>query len=321
VRPFVRGWRKLDLGIWRVLVVGGIPLLALTFFNLIYGTVNVPILHTLAGSDPVGWYMVALRWVGIPVFITTAVVSAFFPAFSQHGNPLTKEFAPLVNRAIQIVLLVTIPGAFGLLFIADDMVRLVYDQEFESSIVLIQILALQMPISALDTVLATALVASDRLNRYLLVAGIAATLNPVACVVAVRVTDERYGNGAIGAAVVMVATELWVMIGALWLRPAGVVDRTEVGRMARIVAATVVMAPLLLLTGHWPLPVQVLVGALTYGVAALAFGAITRAELGDLLQRFTSMRRRGGLVDGSNGGVGDGADAGSGGLAGSAEER
>ena len=37
---------------------------------------------------------------------------------------------------------------------------------------------------ALDTVLATALVASNRLNRYLIVAAVAAVMNPIACVIA-----------------------------------------------------------------------------------------------------------------------------------------
>ena len=79
-------------------MVGGAPLLALSFLNLLYGTLDVPILHAIAGSEPVGWYGVALRWVGIPLFITTAVGAAYYPAFSGHGKPVDKEFAPLVNR-------------------------------------------------------------------------------------------------------------------------------------------------------------------------------------------------------------------------------
>ena len=50
VRPFVRGHRVFDFRIWRLLVVGGVPLLALTFLNLIYGTLDVPILHAIVGE-------------------------------------------------------------------------------------------------------------------------------------------------------------------------------------------------------------------------------------------------------------------------------
>ena len=145
VRPFVRGHRVVDFRLWRLLVVGGAPLLALTFLNLLYGTLDVPILHAISGSEPVGWYGVALKWVGIPLFITTAVGTAYYPAFSAQGKPVTKEFAPLVNRAVHLVLFVTIPASFGLIFVADDVVRLIYKPEFDPSIVLIQILAVRDP--------------------------------------------------------------------------------------------------------------------------------------------------------------------------------
>ncbi len=285
VRPFVRGHRVFDFQLWRLLVVGGAPLLALAFLNLLYGTLDVPILHAIAGSEPVGWYGVALRWVGIPLFITTAVGAAYYPAFSAHGKPVSKEFAPLVNRALQIVLFVTIPASFGLIFVADDFIRLVYNQDFDSSIVLIQILAIGIPIIAIDTVLATALIAADRVKGYLAVAAIAACLNPIASAVAIQITDSRYGNGAIGAAAVTVLTEVWILLGALHFRSPGVVDRAEFKRILRILAATAAMAPFLLVLSGALLPVQVTVGAVVYGAASLAFGDIKVAELRSVLSR------------------------------------
>ena len=67
--------------------------MALAFFNLIYGTIDVPILDFISGDDAVAWYAVAYRWVGIPVFIATAVVAAYFPRFSAHGKARSPEFA------------------------------------------------------------------------------------------------------------------------------------------------------------------------------------------------------------------------------------
>jgi O-antigen/teichoic acid export membrane protein len=285
VRPFVREHRVVDFRLWRLLVVGGAPLLALAFLNLLYGTLDVPILHAISGSDPVGWYGVALKWVGIPLFITTAVGTAYYPAFSAQGKPMTKEFAPLVNRAVQIVLFVTIPASFGLSFVADDLIRLIYNQDFDSSIVLIRILAIGIPIIAIDTVLATALIAANRVKGYLAVAAIAACFNPILSAVAIQITDNRYGNGAIGAAAITVLTEFWILLGALHFRSPGVVDRVEIKRILRILAATAAMAPFLLLLSGAPIVVQVIVGVVVYAVASLAFGDITVAELRDVLRR------------------------------------
>ena len=81
---------------------------------------------------------------------------------------MTKEFAPLVNRAIHVVLFVSVPAGVGIGLVADDFVQLVYRQgDYDSSIVLIQTHGGADAVSALDTMLGTALVAADRLNRYL----------------------------------------------------------------------------------------------------------------------------------------------------------
>jgi O-antigen/teichoic acid export membrane protein len=284
--------RRFEWATWRLLVLGGIPLLTLSFLTLIYGTLDVPILHSLVGSEPVGWYVVAMRWVGIPVFITTAVVGATFPAFSQHGKPLTDHFAVLVNRSIHIVLLVTIPSAVGLFFVAGDMIHLFYDDGYESSIVLMQILAIGVPLISLDTVLGTALVACDRLKRYLLVAGSAAVMNPIVCFFAIHVADDRWGNGAIGAAIATVFTELWIMVGALLLKTPGVLDRAELARVARILAASALMVPALILGSNLPLVVEVGLGIVAYAVGSLVFGSVDRSDVTGLLK---ATRRRGSL--------------------------
>jgi len=291
VRPFIRGHRAFDARLCRLLVVGGAPLLALAFLNLIYGGLDTPILHAVVGSEPVAWYTVASRWVGIPLFITTAVCAASFPSFSLHGNPLTSEFAPRVNRAVHVVLFVTIPAAVGLMLTANDLVHFIYGSEYDSSIVLIQILAVGLPIISLDTVLATALVASNRIRGYLVVAAIAAVVNPIACVVLVNITNDRYGNGALGTAILTVGIELWVMAGAMHFRSPGVVDRYELRRIGKILVASAAMAPFLLLSERWPLGVQVAIGLLVYSVASLMIGSITVSELRDEMSQMIRSRR------------------------------
>lgn len=286
IAPYIRGHRVFDMAIWRVLVVGGIPLMALALFNMIYGTVNIPILHFIAGDDHVGWYSLALRWVGIPVFITTAVTSAFFPEFSKHGQPLTPAFAPLVNRAIGIVLFVTVPAAAGVGLIADDLIRVLYrNDEYDNAIVVMQILAIQIPVTAMDSLLASALVASNRLSRYLYIAAGAALLNPIACVLVIRYAVDRYGNGAIGTAIVMVATELFVAVGAWSLRVPGVMDRGTLLHVARILAAGAVMGATVWMVRDAALAVQIAVGIGSYSIAALVMRAITVEEIRDVGQR------------------------------------
>jgi O-antigen/teichoic acid export membrane protein len=283
--PLMRDHLHLDLRIWRRLIIGGAPLLVLASFNMVYGTVDVPILKGISGDEAVGWYSVAYRWAGMPIFIASAVVAAFFPQFSSEGATMSERFPRLVNRAVNLVLLVSIPGAVGIWLIAPSLIRDFYQPDYENSIVLLRILAIHVPLAAMDTVLATALIAADRLKRYVIVAGIAAVITVPAFVIAIKITEDRYDNGAIGASIVTVATEVFIMVGALVLRPKGVLDGPAIAANLRIVAAAAAMIPVLLLAGSLPLAIQIILGAVTYAAAALLFRAITLGDVRRILEQ------------------------------------
>ena len=86
-------------------------------------------------------------------------------------------------------------------------------------------------------------------------------------------TNKRIG--AIGAAAVTVLTELLLMVGAIRLRPQGVLDRATTQVLLRVVIASVAMAPVVLALGSTPLEVQVVAGALVYGLVSFALGTIS----------------------------------------------
>ena len=189
VRPHSIG---LDRAVWKALVVGGLPLLVLAAFNLIYGTVDVPILDYIAGSTQVGWYSLAYQWVGIPIFISTAVVMAFFPRLSALGKSRSPQFAvagepgdPL--HGARSPCLPPSDSASSPRTCSGSSTR----EDFSESVVLMQILAIHIPVAAVDTIMAMALIAVDRQNRYVVVAGCAAVLNPIACVIAINLTLDR----------------------------------------------------------------------------------------------------------------------------------
>lgn len=72
-------------------------------------------------------------------------------------------------------------------------------------------------------------------------------------------TEDRYGMGAIGASIVMVATEAWVLNGALFLRSqAHGSSRDRPGRADPPVGATLVHEKFL--TSEWPLGMRIAIG-------------------------------------------------------------
>jgi hypothetical protein len=76
-----------------------------------------------------------------------------------------------------------------------------------------------------------------------------------------------------------VLTELLIVVGALRLRPAGVLGRATVANFGRVVAASAAMVPVVLLLGTASLFVKVGAAVVTFGLAAVLFGAVSIGEL------------------------------------------
>src|SRR4029077_16011524 len=86
---------------------------------------------------------------------------------------------------------------------------------------------------------------------------------------------RAFHNGAIGAATVTVLTECLMLGGAIYLRPAGVLDRATANSLLRCTIACLVMVPPVLAVHSAPLGVKVVVGVLTFVLASLLLRVVT----------------------------------------------
>jgi O-antigen/teichoic acid export membrane protein len=282
IRPSLGPNRDIDPRLWKEIMAGGFPFFILSALVTFYAMIDVPLLESFSGSDTVGWYSLAYRWVSMPAFLAVSVSTAFFPTLSAQSVHVPEFFARTANRALHLVVLLATPAALGIALIAGDFINTFYGSEFHQSVPLMRILALHIPLVAIDIVLGSVAIASDRQRRWVIVAVIAAIFNPLVNIAAIPVADRLYGNGAIGAATVTVLTEVILTIGALRLRPAGVLDRATGRLLLRIGAASLTMLPVVLLLGAAPLPVKIVAGAATYGLASLALGTISTHDIRSL---------------------------------------
>jgi O-antigen/teichoic acid export membrane protein len=284
--PEMRGHMKLDIRSWRAIAAGGMPFFLWSALLLVYGSIDILMLQGMTNSAVVGWYNLAYGWVGIPVAFPFILAAVFLPSLSNLAHVNEHEFSRLVNRALQIALFVAIPMAVGIALVAGDVIRLMhYPAGFEHSVVLMRILALHVPIVAVDMILATALTAKDRQKAWLVVGCVAVVFNPTVNLIAIPLTTHRYGNGAIGASVVTVATELVMMVGAIYLRPAGVLNRATISFLLRCLGAAVLMVPAVEAAAGLPLGAKVLVGAATFACGTWALRLVPLRPAWDTVMR------------------------------------
>lgn len=263
-----------DVRLWPIIVRGGLPFFAWSAALLVYGQIDISMLKVMVGDAEVGWYALAYRIISIPIFLPTIVVGAMLPALASERDPASPRFRELTSRCIRLVAVVGIPACAGTVMLAGSIMRLLhYPASFNQASPLVAILALHMPVVALDMVLGTVLIAVGRQNAWTAVGIIAAIFNPLVNLWAIPYTQHLYGNGAMGASAVTVVTELLMLVGALILRPRTVFTGSDAFYILRCVVAAGVMVPAV-----WGLASQTWIGvvpAVGYGILIYAMAAYT----------------------------------------------
>jgi len=117
--------------------------------------------------------------------------------------------------------------------------------------------------------------APDRQRAWALSGVAAAVLNPAVPLLLIPFFERRLHNGAIGAAIVAVLTEVFMMVMGLRLLRGEVFDRSSVRFALKCVAAALVMAAVVWLARGVFLPLTVALGAGVYFAASFALGTLS----------------------------------------------
>lgn len=270
---------QIDLHVWRQLARGGAAFLGMNVTLVIRGQIDRLLLAALTSAPTVGWYAAAGRVAGIPVFIPTLIVTPLLPALSRCGDD-KPAFLRTLRRSLDIVLMLTLPAAAMLIAVAPDVPRLLgWSAEFSHSVPLIMLLACQVVVVALNMVLGTALIALHQERPWLRVLVLAALFNLGLNVAAIPYFQMTMQNGAIGAAVTTVGTELVIFGGALLVLPRGTLDSATTLRGAKLACAAVVL--LLVARAIMPLslPLAVLMAGAIWAGVTLAVGVLRLADV------------------------------------------
>lgn len=264
--------------LWQ-LVVGGVPFMGWNVALAVYTEMDKFLLAMFSSSMAIGWYASAFRIISIPGFITTAVVTPLLPALSRSAGDRV-VFLNTLRRSVTVVLFITAGVSAVIVGAAPGIPGLLgWPASFSSAVPLLMILALRVPLTAVDTALGTALVALHSERRWLGVAIVAAVVNPAANFVLIPFFERRMQNGAIGAALVTVATELLMFCGAVILLPRGTLDRPTLWIGARILVAAAGAASVTAILE----PLSILLAAPAGGIAFLVAAAALRiVRLADL---------------------------------------
>lgn len=106
------------------------PVLTLMLSGLaasLYSKVDISMLHLLSDAAAVGYYTTAYRVIGLVLTVATALTAVYFPRLSRSSPA---DFQRYLSGALQILLVLTVPGAVGLALVAEDLTAVLFGMEF-----------------------------------------------------------------------------------------------------------------------------------------------------------------------------------------------
>lgn len=134
---FVWKYAKIDLSNINPLIhiLPIITTLSVSFSSRIYGNLDITFLGFLSNYQNLGYYVVGLKIIAIIQSIIFSLINATAPRVSYyHGSKNQEGIYLLVKNSIEFNFFITVPAAFGIIFLSKEIVIILSGPEFIDSI-------------------------------------------------------------------------------------------------------------------------------------------------------------------------------------------
>ena len=280
-RPYYRiAWSVDWRDMWR-LAVDSLPYFMNVLILTTYMWLDSVMLSFMTSSTVVGWYGVPTKVFSTLLFLPTMLGTAWFPRMAAAAARGERDLARISRPALEIVLVVSLPIAVGTTLVAARLTHGLFGPAYNASAPVLVILALALPATYVNIVGYQILVADNLQKAWLKVMIAATIINPLLNLGMIAYASARWHNGAIGAALSLLATEVLMAGAAFWLLPR-ILDRSSASRLARTVLATAVMALFVLLATRLGLVAQVATGAVVFVGLGWLLRLLTPAETAEV---------------------------------------
>jgi O-antigen/teichoic acid export membrane protein len=265
-----------NLPLIRRLIVDGLPLWIGAMVFSVYLAIDSIILGALAPATVVGWYGVPTQMFSAILVVPAIIINAWFPrlskAFVDGQANLHEEARPV----IEVLLVIAIPASAGLAAVSGPLIHALYGSRFDPAAPVLFVLAVTVLPTFLNIAAYYVLLAADRQMTWIKVIAVTAVINPVLNLILIPYFQHRTGNGALGAAISLLATEVLQAAAAVWLlRWMGL---SVLRRPARALLAAAAMTLLVVVAGPLGLLVQIAIGIGSFAVLGIVLRLLSDSE-------------------------------------------
>ena len=271
-RKFVKPVFTIDFGLWKRLLKESFPLAFTSVIWIIYFRIDVVMLSMMKGDAAVGLYSAAYNLSEPLSLIPVALVISLFPIMSASFKGSREKLLKVYRLGLKYILIIMLPLTVGTTFIADRVILLIYEPEFASSAVALQILVWAVLFGSINYILLNLLVAIDRQILNVWTMGAGAVTNVVLNLILIPIM------GFTGAAITTVVTNALICIIGFYF-VSKYLQKTPVWKMlVGPIAACTVMGGVLFYFDNTNLFILIFLAAITYFIVLLGLKVFDEEE-------------------------------------------
>lgn len=115
---------RLDRNLFKLIVNIALPFALFGIFQRVYVYLDTVLLSYFAGDRQAGLYQVAFKIIFALQFLPAAFSASLYPAFASYWTSDKKQLAITFERAMNYLIVISMPISFGIIAIADKVVLL-----------------------------------------------------------------------------------------------------------------------------------------------------------------------------------------------------
>lgn len=263
LRPSRATWAEL-----REMARASVAYWAFGLFFVFYLWIDTVMLSLMTRPEVVGWYGVPTRLFQTAMFLPTVVSTAWLPRLVSAYGEGPGALHRAARRPLAIVATLSAPICTLMVMLAGPLVRGLFGPAYGHAVPVLIVLGFCIPPMYLNIVLSQVLVAAKRQASWTWVMAGATVVNPVLNLALISATERHEGNGAIGAALSLLVTEVLIVVAGVRLVGARVLGGATLRRPVLAVGASAGMWGAAEVVRSGGPVVSLAVGIATFGVLA-----------------------------------------------------
>ncbi len=281
-KNFTVEWRIRPEELWR-LTKASLPYLGFALFFSYYLWIDSLMLGVMTPTKVLGWYGLPTKLFGTLMFVPVILTTAWLPRLAAAHAEGDEALWAAARGPLQVVVALSFPVCVGVVLVSSHLISFLYGPDFAQSIPVMEVLALSVPPMYLNIMVNQILIARGQQMLWTKAMALACVINPVLNLGLISYFQNEYGNGATGAAISLLLTELvLVAIGVAVIRDC--FNKVFFARIGRAAVATAGMGLAVLAARRFGLAPAILVGLIVYPILAISLRILSRQELAQLLE-------------------------------------